>query len=272
MLYVVVGRTGSGKSLFQAYTVRRELDRILKRLNGYKWYDIYTRFFVSESYYDRIALNSDFDDGRGNFTRFKHSGEACICHRNDDNGVHWCSGGLLIGFDDLPELYGIKNLLVMCDEAGTRFSNYDWDKMPEGYRLFLTAHRHNITMLPFRFDIYIFTQHKEIVDINLRRVAERVYLIRPLFRYTKIPGAYGLNSWFVGYRMWVHWEHELLKMQPIVFNTSGKISEPHPQDKVESLEFFDWKLFFSFFGYKNRYLRTYNTYEHIRDFKREKKK
>lgn len=267
MLYTVVGKTGSGKSLLQAFWVYQEIDRILNARKGIKWY----QFWKKLSYYDIIAMNSDFNDSRGNFVRYRHSNEECICEVKKE-GVHWCQGGVLIGITDLPELYDKKNVLVMLDEAGTMFSNHDWDKMPDGYRHFLTSHRHNVTHLPMRFDIFVFTQHKDIIDITLRRVSQRIFLVRPLFRFSKNPTRDGLVHKIAGIRVWVHWEHELLKMQPIQYNSDGKIKEVHPQDSLESLQFYTWYWFPSLGRYVNKYIKSYNTVGEVLKIKRESKK
>jgi hypothetical protein len=292
MLYTVVGKTGSGKSLFQSFTVYEELDRIHCRkmyeqglLPFYKrWYYYW---FPNFSYYDYIVLNSDFNDGRGNFVRYCHSGEECIC-KVPIVGVHWCYGGYCLGITDLPELYllssasprlrsfygtngFIPNCLVMLDEAGTQFSNHDWDKMPEGYRLFLTSHRHNVTGYPMQFDIWVFTQHRDIIEITLKRVSNRIYLVRPLFGYSKNPMREAKFRRLRGIRIWVHWEHELLKHNPIIVDNDGKIKPTAAQDSLESLEFYTWYWFPSFGKKKNKYVSSYDTFAVVRDMSRKKK-
>jgi len=60
----------------------------------------------------------------------------------------------------------------------------DWDKMDENYKGFLIHHRKNITGVnKKRFDMYIATQHKQIVEITLRRLSNNIYWIRPLFMH-----------------------------------------------------------------------------------------
>jgi hypothetical protein len=105
MLYTVVGKTGSGKSLFQSFLVFEELTRIMnrKKLEAGN-VPFYKKPFLEYSYYDWIVLNSDFDDGRGNFVRYCHSDETCLCSI-PRSGIHWCYGGHCIGITDLPELY-----------------------------------------------------------------------------------------------------------------------------------------------------------------------
>ena len=291
MLYTVVGKTGSGKSLWQSYMVYEELNRIQYRLDYMDgkisfWKDFFGNGEMS--YYRYIVLNSDFDDRRGNFVKYCHNGEDCRCKEKQE-GVHWCYGGHCIGITDLTELYDlnqtterlkplfnsaghIPNCLVMLDEAGTQFSNHDWDKMPEGYRLFLTSHRHNVTDSTYQFDIWVFTQHRDIIEITLKRVSNRIYLVRPLLGYSKNPMRESIFRRLRGVRIWVHWEHELLKHNPININADGTFEQIAEQDKVESLEFYTWYWFPSFGRKKNKYVNSYDTFSIVRDMKREKKK
>jgi hypothetical protein len=285
MLYTVVGKTGSGKSLFQSFLVNEELIRIDNR----KKYEagqlsFLKSLYVDFSYYDWVVMNSDFNDGKGNFVKYCHSSEQCVCDTKIE-GRHWCYGGYCIGITDLPELYKLSettprlaalfnsdgflpNCLVMLDEAGTQFSNHDWDKMPEGYRLFLTSHRHNVTGHPMQFDIWVFTQHRDIVEITLKRVSNRIYLIRPLLGYSKNPMRESKLRRLRGIRIWVHWEHELLRHNPIVIDNDGKMKPNEGQDALESLEFYTWYWFPSFGSKKNKYVDSYNTFAVVRDLKR----
>ncbi len=163
----VVGRTGSGKSLWANSIVYDELTRIMNNGFDLPFYKPWLKY----SAYDWVVLNFDFNDSRGNFTKFCKVGNECFC----DNQYrkkwvfvgkvqgqevlteveeqlfetplfgemqiakvdHWEYGGFCIGADDFPEVYHIKNCLILFDEAGTRFSNRDWDKMPPGYLLYL---------------------------------------------------------------------------------------------------------------------------------------
>lgn len=289
MLYTVVGKTGSGKSLYQSYIVYEELTRIMNRKRYEAGKMGYLKHLLSEySYYDYVVMNSDFDDGRGNWVRYCLSGEECVCDEKVE-GRHWEYGGYCLGITDLPELYDVKqtstrlakmfnndgflpNCLVMLDEAGTQFSNHDWDKMPEGYRLFLTSHRHNVSHFPMQFDIWVFTQHRDIVEITLKRVSNRIYLMRPLFGYSKNPMRESKLRRVPGVRIWVHWEHELLKHNPVVVSSDGKVSPETGQNALESMEFYTWYWFPSFGRKKNKYVKSYNTHAVVRDLKRDKKK
>jgi len=151
-----VGLPGSGKSLYFSYLIGTEIDRIKK----------------NKSKYDRVAINFDWDNRKGDFARY------------DYETKEWDCGGYVLAFDDLPELYEVKNCLVFVDEAGYLLNSLDWDKMPPDYKHFLLQHRKNITHATRkRFDMYIATQHKEIVEITLRRITNNIYLIRPLFEH-----------------------------------------------------------------------------------------
>lgn len=284
MLINIVGKTGSGKSLYNAFIAYEELTRIMNNGKNFKWYEW---FKVKYSYYDKVVLNSNFNDGRGNFTKFIKKNNPCFCDFFDESkkglfyknefGVqvalkdHWEYGGFCKGISDLPEVFEERNCLVLLDEGGTQFSNRDWDKMPEGYVLFLTTHRHNVTHLPKRFDIYLYTQQADLVDITLRRLANHIYLIRPLFGYPSNPTRpYWWNK-LPAIIMQTYFRHELLQGRPqVILNSDGKPISVSDEDQLESLTYFNWYWFPRkwFFGQKNKYLACYNTLDEVRELKR----
>ena len=261
MLYTLVGQTGSGKSLYTNYLAYRECSWIKNNGKKIKWYDLRSY----QSYYDYVVLNTDFDDGRGNFTKY------------DSYTKTWDYGGYCIGITDLPELYDInqtsdrlkllfidgclRNCLVLLDEGGTQFATTDWDKMPEGYKLFLTSHRHNVTGFNRRFDIYISTQHKDLIEVTLRRISNRIFLIRPLFGFAQNPSRPSLLSTMSAVKIWTYWRHEVLESRPIVV---GSDNLPQ-QDQLEGLVYYDWL----YIGKK--YRDVYNSIGRVQDMKREKK-
>ena len=101
MLINTVGRTGSGKSLYQAYQVYTECTRIMR--NGKKlpllWRIPIIKWFMGQyySYYDVIGMNSEFNDGRGN-----------TCHCDYDR-KSYVGTGCILGVNDLPDVYNVKN-------------------------------------------------------------------------------------------------------------------------------------------------------------------
>lgn len=254
MLINVVGRTGSGKSLYQAVMVYDECSLILRsQKNRPFWFPFWLQW---SSYYDYIALNSDFDDGRGNFCRWDYTLEK------------WVSGGCIVGFTDFPELYDKKNLLVFVDEAGTTFNSRDWASMPEGYTTFLTAHRHRVTSKNKRFDIILFTQHNDITDITLRRIATQIYLIRPLFGFPKNPRRPRWYNKLPAFRIYIYQKHEVLESKKFQeLDLDGKPIRPDSVDIPESLDFWTWWLVLG-----RRYLRSYDTHGDVREVKRLKMK
>lgn len=153
MIKTFVGLPGAGKSLYYSWLIATEVKRIKKGI----------------SKYDRIAINFDWANG-DDFAEYDYINKS------------WTCGGLILAFDDLPELFNEVNLLVFVDEAGYLLNGMDWDKMPPDYKYFLFQHRKNITDKDKkRFDIYIATQHKDIVEVTLRRLTNNIYWIRPLF-------------------------------------------------------------------------------------------
>lgn len=261
MLLTVVGQTGSGKTTIMSMYAYDELTRIMSNDKEIKWYDLKTE----HSYYDYVALNYDFNDGRGNYTRYVYNINECTCGRYQDFNFqpHWDFGGKCIGITDLPELYDKKNLLVFLDEAGTQFANTDWDKMPERYRLFLTTHRHNVTGFNRRFDIWVMTQHKDLIEVTLRRISNRIFLIRPLFGFTRNPLRPSIVSRLPLFIMKVYWRHEVLESRPIVVNQQEDLNA---QDQLEGLEYYTW------YYIGKKYRKTFDSIGEVRDLKRESKK
>lgn len=255
-----VGLPGSGKSLFNSYIAYTELTRIQNNHSLPHWYkDLYREF----SYYDYVVLNSDYDDGRGNWVKWNYDKK------------EWDYSGYCLGATDFQELYnpdkmtdkmkkifpdGIAlNCLCLFDESGTQFANTDWDKMPDDYRHFLTQHRKQITQLPKRFDIYVYTQHKDLIEITLRRISDRIYLIRPLFGFSRNPTRPSRLSLISGIRLYLYWRHEVLESKPSPLMDSNGMPIPiDPKDMIESIEFVTWY----YFG--NKYKKSYNTLSKVR--------
>lgn len=254
MLINVVGRTGSGKSLHQAVSAYDELTLIMRNDKRRPWW--YPFFLQYDSYYDYVALNSDFDDGRGNFVRWNYVTKS------------WDSGGFCIGFTDFPELYQRQNLLVFVDEAGTQFNSRDWASMPDGYTLFLTAHRHKVSRPDKRFDIILYTQHNDITDITLRRIATQIYLIRPLFGFPKNPRRPRFYHRIPGFRLYIYQKHEVLESKKYQeLDPDGRPIRPTDVDLPESLDFYR-----SFLILSKKYLKSYDTHGDVRELKRSKLK
>lgn len=250
MLTNVVGRTGSGKTLLLAYLAYEECTKIMRENKKHPWW------FIGQyhSKYKKIALNIDFDDKRGNYSRWNYETKT------------WDSGGCVIGFTDLPELYKIYDVCVFIDEAGTQLSARDWDKMPEGYTLFLTSHRHNVSSSRYRFDIWLFTQQNDLVDIVLRRIAVRIWLVRPLFGFTPNPTK---PNWFKtrpAIRIWLYDKHEVLIGKPYQdIDPDGKPTPLKKHEVVEALTHYTW------YWFGKKYTSVYDTHSTVREIKRIKK-
>lgn len=253
MLITYVGLPGAGKSLWNSYVAYTELSRIMytKGVMKKKWYQT---DYSMRSYYEWVVLNTDFDDSRGNFTRYCYSIESCTCETANAS-PHWEYGGYCKGANDFPEVYQLKNALCLFDEAGTQFANTDWDKMPPEYRAFLTQHRKNITNLPYRFDIYVYTQHKDLIEVTLRRVSYRIYLIRPLFGFAKNPLRPNFLNRIPGIRIFMYRRHEVLESRAVVTDQEKELD---PEDQLESIEQIDWYIF------GKKYQKAYDTLEKIK--------
>ncbi len=243
MLSLVVGHTGSGKSLWTNYLIFVECTRIANKDRSFNWFqsflgDTFNIPYYQYSYYDLVCTNANFNDGKGNFTRMVYNLGDCSCGKyTDDSFVkHWDSGGFVEGISDLPDVYDKNNRLIFIDEGGTQLANRDWDKMDENYVLFLTTHRHNVTGFNRRFDIFVSSQHGDLIEITLRRLANKIYMIRPLFGYSRNPTRPSWLRTMPAIKIWVYWKHELLQRPPYV--EMGETLAP--EDQVESLETMTW--------------------------------
>lgn len=208
MIKTFVGLPGSGKSLYYSWLIATEVRRIKKK----------------RSKYDMVAINFDWNNGEGDFAEYNFIDKT------------WSCGGFIKAFDDLPELFNEVNLLVFVDEAGYLLNGMDWDKMPPDYKYFLFQHRKNITdKNKKRFDLYIATQHKDIVEVTLRRLTNNIYWIRPLFRHVNPdkPPRFLLPVIRISY----YKQHEIRQM-PIrqKFDSMGNPEKIDEEDELELLK------------------------------------
>jgi len=276
MIKTFVGLPGAGKSLYFSYLIGTEIRRIKK----------------GKSKYDQVAINFDWDDGEGNFARYCYKQEDCTCvdrfktlppflvasaipvtmaeyEKNralPDFQRHWEYGGLIIAFEDLPDLYEEVNTLVFVDEAGYLLNAMDWNYMDDGYKGFLLHHRKNITDVNTkRFDMYIATQHKDIVEITLRRISNNIYWIRPLFLH-KNPDK--PPKWlFPVVLIYYYKQHEIRNMSPMPeVDINGNMKPLKEDDQLEIL-----KLIHVYWIGK-RYRNYYNTLQKVNKVKRIKNK
>lgn len=229
MIKTFVGLPGAGKSLYFSYLIGIEIERIKK----------------GKSKYDQVAINFDWNDGKGNFAQYDYINKK------------WECGGHIFAFDDIPDLYDQVNTLVFVDEAGYLLNAMDWNAMDDGYKGFLLHHRKNITDVQTkRFDLYIATQHKDIVEITLRRISNNIYWIRPLFQH-KNPDR--PPKWlFPVVLIYYYKTHEIRMMQPLPeFNPDGSMKPISESDQLEVL-----KLIHVYWIGK-RYRNYYNTLQKV---------
>lgn len=222
MIKTFVGLPGAGKSLYFSWLIATEIRRIQR----------------GKSKYDLVAVNFDWDDSRGNFARYVYSPEFCTCgnYINLNFSKHWEYGGLILAFEDLPDLYNVVNCLVFVDEAGYLLNAMDWALMDDGYKGFLLHHRKNITNVNTkRFDLYIATQHKDIVEITLRRISNNIYWIRPIFLHKnpdKPP-----RFLFPIVLIYYFKQHEIRNMPPqMVMRSDGSVKPIAEDDELELLK------------------------------------
>lgn len=229
MIKTFVGLPGSGKSLYFSYLIATEIERIRR----------------GRSKYDVVAINFDWNDGLGNFARYDY-----VEHK-------WTCGGLILAFDDLPDLYSVVNCLVFVDEAGYLLNAMDWNNMDDGYKGFLLHHRKNITDVETkRFDLYIATQHKDIVEITLRRISNNIYWIRPLFMHKNPdkPPRFLLPIVLIFY----YKIHEIRMMPaPMEFNANGTPKDVPENDQLEILRLIH------IYWIGKRYRNYYNTLQKV---------
>ena len=260
MLINVIGKTGSGKSLYQSYIAYTELTKIArngKDMPRYWKIPYLSKLFLGNYYsqYDRICMNSDFDDGRGNYCRWNFEKKG------------WDSGGNVLGISDVPELYDLMNCLVFLDEAGTYFSNRDWALMPPRYRLFLTTHRHNSTSHAKRFDIYVFSQQKDLIEADMERISTQIYLIRPLFGFALNPTRPRWYNKLPAIKIWIYWKHEVLQGKPYQeLDVNGRPKAVPMEEQLEALIPYTWLWL------GKKYRNCYDSLNLVRELERTKGK
>ncbi len=229
MIKTFVGLPGAGKSLYFSYLIGTEIKRISR----------------GRSKYDCIAINFDWDDKKGNFARYDYATK------------NWLCDGLIIAFDDLPDLYDVVNCLVFVDEAGYLLNAMDWNTMDDGYKGFLLHHRKNITdVATKRFDLYIATQHKDIVEITLRRISNNIYWIRPIFLHKNPdkPPRFLLPVVLIYY----YKQHEIRNMPaPLNVRSDGTIQKGSEDDELELLKLIH------VYWIGSRYRNYYNTLQKV---------
>lgn len=260
MLINVIGKTGSGKSLYQSYLAYTELTKIMRNGTDKPWYwriPYISRLFLGSYYsqYDVVCMNSEFNDSRGN---------SCTW---DFEQKKWISTGHVMGVTDVPELYDINNALVFLDEAGTYFSNRDWALMPPRYRLFLTTHRHNATSHAKRFDIYVFSQQKDLIEADMERISTQIYLIRPLFGFALNPTKPRWYNKIPAIKIWIYWKHEVLQGKP--FQELDRDGRPIPVSMEEQLEAL---IPYTWLWLGRKYRNCYDSLSVVRELERTKGK
>ena len=70
-------------------------------------------------------------------------------------------------------IYHIEESDIIIDEVGLEYSNRDYKTFPQESRYFFKYHRH------YKDNVYIFSQSYDDMDITLRRLAKRYYIMQP---------------------------------------------------------------------------------------------
>lgn len=84
-------------------------------------------------------------------------------------------GAYAISKEDIGK-YDMSNGLILCDEAGVEFNNRNYAKNFADYQIdFLKHHRH------YNDDLCFFSQYWNDIDVTLRRLSTRLFLLKPCF-------------------------------------------------------------------------------------------
>lgn len=67
----------------------------------------------------------------------------------------------------------ISNGIVIIDESGVEFNSRNWKKFSDNLYLFFSNHRH------YKLDIYMGVQMWSRLDLSIREVIQRIYIIKP---------------------------------------------------------------------------------------------
>lgn len=84
-------------------------------------------------------------------------------------------GGRIVYFQNIEEVIGARNAIIIFDEAQVLFDARQWDKMPKEFSYKLEQHRKH------RLDVYCTTQNIRRIDVNYRRLVQNWYRCKPLF-------------------------------------------------------------------------------------------
>ena len=119
-------------------------------------------------------------------------------------------------------VHHIEKGRIIIDEAGIEYNNRDYKTLPKNNIYFFKYHRH------YKDNVYVFSQSYDDMDITIRRLAARFYLMRP----SMIPGfvvrkeigrglgidengqivdKFGFIPWWAGGNKWI-WCPPLWKM------------------------------------------------------------
>lgn len=119
-------------------------------------------------------------------------------------------------------VHHIEESDIIIDEAGIEYNNRDYKTLPKNNIYFFKYHRH------YKDNVYVFSQSYDDMDITIRRLAARFYLMRP----SMIPGfvvrkeigrglgidengqivdKFGFIPWWAGGNKWI-WCPPLWKM------------------------------------------------------------
>lgn len=144
MIELVVGLPGQGKSLFSARTVLQLLDRN-------------KRWFEKTGIKRQIASNMPFNED---------AVAAALKWESIDGWFrYWTS---------LEEVIVLPDVDVVFDEVANKFDARNWLNLPENVKWWLRHHDKD------GIEIYANTQHYEAVDVQFRRLVNRLLVVQKL--------------------------------------------------------------------------------------------
>lgn len=159
MIYINTGKTGSGKT----YRMIRDAYK-----QWYKGVDIYSNtilFFVN--FGGQAGVN--IADHPQHFSKLDHVADIiqrlfCKLTRRKYQPI---ARGKIEYFEDITELYEVRDGIILLDEAQTLLNSRKWESLPDEFSYKLQQHRKH------QLDLYATAQNMGTIDINYRRLVQK---------------------------------------------------------------------------------------------------
>lgn len=191
MIYLISGETGSGKTFL---CVKFVYKRWLKGADIYSKIEL--QFFPKDKKTGKNLINRSFTVFEyPEFFRRKEKLFFIMRYyflKIFRKKAKILSRGNIYYIYDLSDCLGIKDGVILFDDAGDILDAYNWDSVLPEFRQKLRIHRHH------NLDLYSTIPSIKQIDVNYRRLVHKWYIVKKLFaiRYKK-KEFYGVHQAFL---------------------------------------------------------------------------